>query len=195
MQTVTKHSHCGFCGAPFGQEVTAKIWPRTCASCRQVSYKNPTPVAIVIVPVKRSFFSRTGVLLVRRANRPGIPGRDMWALPGGFQESLECSSRAGTRELLEEVGIAVRHDESVLFHVEYAEAPDVQLVFWLTRPVREKDVRAAFRPNHEVSEIQFVDTPEVTLAFKSHEHALCKFFSRWYALQQVWRHMLHALRF
>src|SRR3954453_10021578 len=43
-----KDAHCSHCGHAF---VADAGWPRTCAGCGTVSYRNPTPVAVVIQPV------------------------------------------------------------------------------------------------------------------------------------------------
>ena len=43
-----KHAHYSYCGAPFAG---GAAWPRTCTSCSTVSYLNPTPVGVVLLPV------------------------------------------------------------------------------------------------------------------------------------------------
>jgi NADH pyrophosphatase NudC (nudix superfamily) len=71
---VQKHSHCSYCGHPFGVD---QLWPRRCPQCEQTSFRNPLPVAVVLVPVDG------GVLTVRRTIEPKFG----WlALPGGYIE-------------------------------------------------------------------------------------------------------------
>ena len=43
-------------------------WPRTCPRCANVSYRNPLPVTIVLIPVVEA--TGTGVLAIRRAVAP-----------------------------------------------------------------------------------------------------------------------------
>jgi 8-oxo-dGTP diphosphatase len=50
------------------------------------------------------------LLLIRRATEPG---RGRWSLPGGRVKPRESDSAALRREVLEEVGLAVRVDELV----------------------------------------------------------------------------------
>ena len=44
---MTPYSHCHFCGAAYESEA----WPRTCPSCGNLTYSNPTPVAVALTPV------------------------------------------------------------------------------------------------------------------------------------------------
>ncbi len=94
-------AHCIHCGAPL-----AAAWPRdaghaSCLACRGVEWRNPLPVAGVLVV-------RDGrVLLVRRAAAMERAG-GRWAYPGGFVEAGESAEGAARRETLEEVGLRVR---------------------------------------------------------------------------------------
>ena len=49
---------------------------------------------------------QNGSFLMVRRNRP--PGIGLWALPGGVAEENETAMVAACREMLEEVGIAIR---------------------------------------------------------------------------------------
>src|SRR6266851_1373173 len=57
-----RNTHCSFCGHAFQPDAP---WPRTCDQCGQVSYLNPLPVAVTLVPVD------DGLLVVRRGIEPG----------------------------------------------------------------------------------------------------------------------------
>jgi 8-oxo-dGTP diphosphatase len=92
--TVEPFSHCSYCGARYARPAG---WPRRCAACGNVSYRNPLPVAVRVVPVED-----LGVLMVRRVDHPaGL------ALPSGYIEFGECWQDAAARELVEETGICV----------------------------------------------------------------------------------------
>ena len=57
-----RNSHCSYCGHPFSPH---QPWPRTCANCGEISFQNPAPVAVVLVPIDG------GLLAVRRGIEPG----------------------------------------------------------------------------------------------------------------------------
>src|SRR3954469_7529832 len=99
MSARRKHDHCSYCGAPF---IVDQPWPRACAGCANVSYLNPVPVAVLLLPVGG------GLLCVRRDIEPG---RGKLALPGGFIDVGETWEEAAVRELREEAGIAMEAGE------------------------------------------------------------------------------------
>jgi 8-oxo-dGTP diphosphatase len=93
--------HCPHCGAPLGAFVLADAGHASCLGCRQAEWRNPLPVAGVLLV-------REGqVLLVRRARTMSrAPG--MWAYPGGFVEAGETAEGAALRETFEEVRLPAR---------------------------------------------------------------------------------------
>src|SRR5258707_15891732 len=90
-----RNAHCGYCGQAF---TPAAPWPRTCAQCGQISYLNPLPVAVCLVPIDAS------LLIVRCAIEPG---RGRLALPGGYINHDETWQAACTREVREETGVSL----------------------------------------------------------------------------------------
>lgn len=64
-----------------------------------IDYKNPTPVAVVLVPFVNQDETETRLLLIRRDIEPK---RGMLALPGGFVNEGERIETAAARELYEE---------------------------------------------------------------------------------------------
>lgn len=71
-----------------------------CAACARVHYRNPIPVANVIIE------RGDGATLLLRRQRP--PRVGAWSFPGGFVELGETAEQAARRETLEEVGVRVR---------------------------------------------------------------------------------------
>jgi ADP-ribose pyrophosphatase YjhB (NUDIX family) len=161
-----RHSHCSFCGTPFPAELP---WPRQCTHCGQISYLNPLPVAVTLVPVG------DGVLLVRRAVAPRA---GQLALPGGFIDLGESWQAAGAREVQEEAGLVIDPAGIRLFTVH--SAPDgTVLVFGQAESLDPADLAAlpAFVPTAEASERLVVDRP-VELAFPLHTQVLADYFRR-----------------
>jgi ADP-ribose pyrophosphatase YjhB (NUDIX family) len=155
-----RHSHCSSCGARY----EADEWPRVCAACGTVSYRNPIPVAVVLVPVD------DGLLHVRRAVGP-TAGR--LALPGGYVNAGETWEQAATRELFEETGIAI--DPRGIHPFRVVSAPDdTLLVFGLTAAIPGATL-PPFVPNDEVSEYVVLRTPE-ELAFPIHTRVAREYF-------------------
>lgn len=95
-----RHSHCGFCGAPFPEPID-HYWK--CGTCERETFINPVPVAVPIIQVG------SGLLMVRRKKRSD-PGFGKLSFPGGFiNGSLlkpgETWREAAAREAREEAGV------------------------------------------------------------------------------------------
>jgi ADP-ribose pyrophosphatase YjhB (NUDIX family) len=158
---MTRNSHCSYCGHPFSKN---QPWPRTCVNCGQISFVNPLPVVVMLLPVD------DGLLLIRR----GIePGRGKWAFPGGFVNLGETWQEAGAREVLEETHVRIEPDEIREFRVR--SAPDgTLLIFGLARP-RSADELPPFAPTDETTE-RVVRRELVDMAFQLHAEAGMAFF-------------------
>jgi ADP-ribose pyrophosphatase YjhB (NUDIX family) len=158
-----KHSFCSYCGSPFSED---QPWPRTCAACDHISYLNPLPVAVTLLPVDG------GLLCVRRTIEPAI---GQLALPGGFLEVGESWQQGCVRELFEETGIQIAIDEVRLFRAYSAAREGLLLVFGLASPRRWAEL-PAFVANAEVDETVVIPGP-TELAFATHTQAAREYFS------------------
>jgi ADP-ribose pyrophosphatase YjhB (NUDIX family) len=109
---MSKYKYCYHCGSKYSKHPnTASGYSSEnnnliCQDCQTVVYRNPTPVAVCLIPVKDQ--DEVGLLLVER--KIGELG---WGLPGGFMEFGEDLNRAGARELFEETNIQVSPDSAV----------------------------------------------------------------------------------
>jgi ADP-ribose pyrophosphatase YjhB (NUDIX family) len=162
-----RDSHCSYCGARFGDaDVEAKRWPRTCSGCANVSYRNPLPVACLLLPVDG------GVLLIRRGIPPHV---GELAVPGGYVNLGESWQEAATRELFEETSIRVPPEEVRIFDVK--SAPDgTVLIFGAASPKTEASL-PSFAPTDETTERVVVHAPEA-LAFPLHTAVVSAFLAR-----------------
>lgn len=165
-----KDSYCSYCGWMFEPELP---YPKHCFTCNNVAYSNPTPVSVVMVPVRDG--DRTGLLLVKRAIEPFI---GQWALPGGFIERKETWQQGAVREVLEETGISVTIDCND-FDWGAESVPNGNLLIFTSTNVMDISLVADFQPNSEVSEIKVVYEP-IELAFPSHTKYAKIFFDTLY---------------
>ena len=157
------HTFCSFCGARFPESLG---WPRTCPACGHTTYRNPLPVAVVLVPVDGD------LLLIRRTVAPQA---GKLALPGGYINHGESWQAAGAREVAEEAGVQV--DPATIREFAVRSAPDgTLLIFGLSEPVSPAGL-AAFQPTAETAERVVIREP-TTLAFPLHEEAVRAYFAR-----------------
>lgn len=166
-----KDSHCSSCGAPFG---AGAGWPRTCPGCGAVSYRNPLPVAVALLPVRDA--GGTGLVVIRRSIQPS---RGRLALPGGFIDHGESWQHAVTRELAEETGIVADAADVVLADALTDEDGGYLLLFGLL-PVRHARELPPSVPTDETDGHQLLHEP-AELGFPLHTSAVRRWFDGRYA--------------
>lgn len=140
-------------------------FPRQCIACNHITYVNPLPVAVMLLPVD------DGLLVIRR----GIePRKGQLALPGGFIELNESWQAAAVRELYEETGVRVEASEVRDFRV--LSTPDgTVLIFGIANKRRATDL-PAFQPSQETMEVMILREPG-PLAFPLHEQVVREYFA------------------
>jgi ADP-ribose pyrophosphatase YjhB (NUDIX family) len=161
-----KHTHCSYCGKKYASEK----WPRGCIKCKNITWRNPLPVIVLLVP------AGAGLLLIRRGNSPAC---GELALPGGYIDWDEDWRTAGARELLEETNIKVDASKLELLDIlnSSSNKTDIHshmLIFVRTPPVA-LNVLENFRPNDEVTELEVHYDP-IDLVFKTHSAMMKRFF-------------------
>ncbi|HUS13581.1 MAG TPA: NUDIX domain-containing protein [Chloroflexia bacterium] len=157
-----KDTCCSYCGQRFPED---QGWPRQCVGCGRRTYRNPIPVAVVLVPVD------DGLLLIRRAIAPHIGGL---ALPGGYIGWDETWQEAGAREVWEETGLRLDPGTIRDFGAR-ADRQGFVLIFGLAPPQRASDIPPV-PPAGEVSEC-VIARGLVDLVFSLHAEAMRAFFS------------------
>ena len=157
----TKDSHCSFCG----NYIAHLAWPRRCPSCKQISYQNPLPIAVVLQPIDH------GLLLIQR----GDSLTKSWALPGGHVEVGESWEEAAVRELAEETGLIVSADLITSYWTVSTPATKHILIFGLA-PSLSAEALPPFTPSAEIIGRQLCYAPTTT-AFPLHDEAIRRFFA------------------
>ncbi len=161
-QTFTKNSYCSYCGQPFAVD---QAWPRRCVHCHNMTFQNPLPVAVLLLPVDN------GLLVIRRAIQPR---QGQLALPGGYIELGESWQAAAARELHEEAGITL--DPHTVQEFRVHSAPDgTVLIFGLAQNLSAANL-PTFIPTSEASE-RVILTEPAELAFSLHTEIVEAFFA------------------
>ncbi|MFJ8165614.1 NUDIX domain-containing protein [Streptomyces sp. NPDC096136] len=164
-----RDSHCSACGAPFD----STDWPRACAACGTVAYRNPLPVAVALLPVEDS--SGTGLVVITRTIEPARGGV---ALPGGFIDFGEDWRDAVVRELREETGIEAPAAEVTLADV--LSSPHGHLLVFGLLPPRPASALPPSVPTDETTGWHVLHAP-TDLAFPLHTRATASWFAGHYA--------------
>ncbi len=157
-----KNAFCSFCGARFSARTP---WPRRCRGCGNATYRNPLPVAVVLLPIGE------GLVVIRRNTEPS---KGTLTFPGGYVDCGESWQEAARRELLEETGIETTADEISLYDVQNG-LDDTLVIFGL----------AANQPDRILQPFSSAETQEVTLirapislGFPLHTEVAKRYFSR-----------------
>ncbi|WBB82085.1 NUDIX domain-containing protein [Micromonospora sp. WMMD882] len=161
------HSHCSGCGTAYPAEAG---WPRDCAACGHVTWRNPLPVAVAILPVTTP--DGLGVVVQRRDIEPA---RGQLTLPGGYIEHGEQWRHALVRELREETGLTGEAEAVRLFAVHSAPTGGTIMIFGVL-PARRIEELPPSAPTAESTEWLVVTEP-TELAFSTHSQALADFLA------------------
>ncbi len=165
-EIMKRDSYCSYCG----EEFNALTYPLTCEECRAVTYNNPKPVVVLMVPVRLNTGS-DGLLVIRRDNEPG---RGELALPGGYLEVGETWQQGAARELMEETNQKVNPDNIYSIDVQTSTVSSNLIIFGMSERILESELKS-FTPNSEVSEVVVITKP-IPLAFPLHSDMVDKFF-------------------
>jgi ADP-ribose pyrophosphatase YjhB (NUDIX family) len=153
-------------------------WPKKCDRCQNISYINPLPVVVMMIPVlmdDRFYGVGSRGLLVEQRNIE--PQKGKWALPSGYIDAGETWQQAAVREMKEELGIPSKTEEFSLYDVVSAMNGNLLVFcrFNLQLTDFEKFLNL-FEPNEEVSDIARYFQP-TQLSFPTHTELANKFIA------------------
>jgi 8-oxo-dGTP diphosphatase len=161
-----QHSHCSYCGTAYPADAP---WPRICPGCTETTWRNPLPVAVLMLPV-RTGPDTTGLVVVRRDIEPA---RGLLALPGGFIETGETWQEAAVRELREEAGLT--GDPAQVRLVDVVSTYGTINIFGRLPAVDASDLPLS-APTEEATEWLVLTAP-APLAFPSHTDLAAAYFA------------------
>lgn len=155
------HSHCSFCGGKFS---AMQSWPKRCPVCQNISYLNPLPVVVVLLPMDG------GLVTIRRNIEPQ---KGTLALPGGFLDFGETWRQGASREVEEETGITVAAEEISLYDVLDG-LDNTLVIFGLATPQPAERMQPF--SSAETQEVVLIKEP-IELGFPLHSEVIKRFFS------------------
>lgn len=168
-----RDTYCSYCGTAFA---SAENYPRTCSACQTITWANPIPVSVALVPVAHR--GRTGILVIRR----GIePGKGKLALVGGFLEEHETWAEGGVREVQEETGVEIPARSLTPFWYASTEPKPNRVLLFSVASAIESTSLGSFITDGETLERGLVFGPEglrETFAFPLHVAALERYFDQ-----------------
>lgn len=139
-----------------------------CRTDRRFFYDNPVPAATSII------LDGEGRILLVLRNRE--PGKNEWALPGGFVETGESPVEAARRELEEETGITA--SDPVLIDVVYQESMYYGTSLLIIGYHFGKHAGIP-RAGDDAEDARFFPVGDLPrLAFESHEHMVRCFLEK-----------------
>lgn len=141
--------YCSFCGVKFLEQIT---WPRKCFICWNISYKNPVPVVVSMIPVRFGVPFKTGLLIQQRNI---APEKGNFCLSGGHLNIGETWQEAIVRENEEEMRFYSRPEDYKLWDIKTSTNGHL-VIFCTYRKVFKDQVEKfieRFIPNEEVQSL------------------------------------------
>jgi len=167
---------CHFCGAPLGSKKSEGRERLYCEAEQRFIYENPIPAATGIVT------DDAGRILLVRRNRE--PGKNQWALPGGFIELRESPDAAAKRELEEECGIVARDPSLVDIIYQESEFYGSSLLIIC---YSFEGFEGTPRAGDDAEKVRFYGFDRLPkLAFEAHDRLIGKYLARREELRRLW---------
>lgn len=167
------YTYCHYCGERFSKKLNPLTNPELqCDSCRQFSFKNPIPVAVLLIPTP----TRQGLYVIQR----GIePAQGKFAIPGGFIMEGESWRLAAEREAREEAQITINDPEHNIALLDVLGAPPYKRTLIFGIVVRQSAIRInTFVESHEALDRTFIENDsQLPIAFPLHALMIRKYLN------------------
>ena len=136
-----------------------------CQKCGWIYYENPLPVVVCAVKYGK------GKILIAKRNL--APGKNRWALPGGFVESEETPEAACLRELKEETGLRGKIKRLIGVYVQRTRYYGPLLIIGYEVSISKNSLSL----NNELKEAEFFSKKDMPfIPFSSHRKIIEKVF-------------------
>lgn len=138
-------------------------------------YKNPTPVAVCLIPL---LVENVGIRLLglTRAIEPGL---GKVALPGGYVDEGESAEMAAAREAQEETGgVLVTSPQLWRPMMTRTNESNRLLIFCVLSTVLPSETLFTLKPNPEVRGFCWLNPDHCQLGFSLHQAAQDEFYAR-----------------
>ncbi len=157
----TNFKFCPFCSHSLRWRKIDGCLRQICFRCGWIHYKNPLPVAVGVA------IDKEGKILLAKRNVE--PGKNKWALPGGFVEWEEDPREACLRELREETKIEGEIANLIGVYIQKTKKYGTILaIAYLVRVSKDR-----IFVNNELKEARFFRKKEIPyIPFSSHRRIL-----------------------
>lgn len=152
-------TYCHYCGCCYPN----KLWPRRCICCDNLTFNNPVPIGVGILPIIGDDGFK--LLLTRRRTKPHI---GELCFPGGFINWDETWQQSISQKIREETMIETRPDEFQLFDVRSTPDCSKIIIFALSSVVRDVDSVRQTDPVNETRGL-VLGSRDTQLCFESHQ--------------------------
>ena len=136
-----------------------------CQRCGWIKYENPLPIVICVVK------NKDNRILIAKRNL--APGKNKWALPGGFVESGEAPEIACLRELKEETGLKGKITRLIGLYIQKTRRYGTFLVIGYEVSISKNLLSL----NNELKEAKFFSKKDLpAIPFSSHREIITRVF-------------------
>jgi ADP-ribose pyrophosphatase YjhB (NUDIX family) len=158
---MVKFKFCPLCKYPLIFSQLDNCKRLVCKKCGWIKYNNPIPVAICVAMNKKN-----EILITKRNFEPG---KNKWALPGGFIEFSENPEQACLRELKEETNLDGKIIKLIGNYIQRTKKYGYLLVIGYAVMILKEEIIV----NKELKEAKFINIKKIPyIPFSTHREII-----------------------